>query len=252
MRRSEDTRMGGDQSKFQTTRWTDIRRLRNLEGIRQRAALNQLVGRYWKPVYCYLRRKGHDNETAKDLTQGFFYEIVLGKRLPQQAREEKGRFRTFLLTALDRYVSNMYRYASTQRRRPHGGFISLDAFEEEPLVGPVETMQPEDAFSYVWASLLVQQAVEKTREQCLEDGLSVHWNLFEARILKPIFTDEDVASLKELCVQCGVAEPVRAENMIVTVRRRFKKNVKQIVREHVESDAEAEEELRDLLSLLQK
>jgi len=252
MRRSDRTRMAGSVSRFQTTQWSEIRALGDRNLARRRETLNKLVGQYWKPVYCYLRCKGYDNEEAKDLTQGFFHEIVLGRRLVEQARQDKGRFRTFLLTALDHYVTSVYRRESAKKRQPDQDIISLQEFDEDPAFGPVETMQPEDAFSYVWASVLVQQAIDQTKRQCLEEGKDIHWRLFEARVLKPIFTDQDAVSLKNLCDQLGLANPTKAENMIVTVRRRFKKTIRERVRDHVSSEAEVEQELQDLLAFLQK
>lgn len=96
--------MGGYDSRFYTTCWTVIADSNTDDETRNRLIINDLLSRYWKPVCCYLRRKGHDNESAKDLTQGFFCEIVLGRELIKKANKRKGRFRTFLLTALDRYV----------------------------------------------------------------------------------------------------------------------------------------------------
>jgi len=101
--------MGGPRGSFQTTQWSQIQGSKTNNQERRKASINNLMGRYWKPVYCYLRYKGYDNEKAKDLTQGFFHEIILGRELIQHANQEKGRFRTFLLTALDCYVRSVYR-----------------------------------------------------------------------------------------------------------------------------------------------
>ena len=101
MKRFERTSMGGEDGRFHTTAWTQLINLTRQDVKAARDELSGLLGRYWKPVYCYLRRKGHDNETAKDLTQGFFAEVVIGRNLARQADPARGKFRTFLLTALD-------------------------------------------------------------------------------------------------------------------------------------------------------
>ena len=75
--------MGGVEHKFQKTRWSEIHDAKTLDETRRRAAVGCLMQKYWKPVYCYLRQKRYDNESAKDLTQGFFQEIVLGRELVQ-------------------------------------------------------------------------------------------------------------------------------------------------------------------------
>ena len=103
------TAIGGTKTKFGTTSWTKILDARTSTEERHSLIINELLDRYWKPVYCYLRHKGYDNEKAKDLTQGFFHEVVLGRDLLKQADKAKGKFRTFLLTALDRYTVDVYR-----------------------------------------------------------------------------------------------------------------------------------------------
>ncbi len=81
---------------------------------------------YWKPVYSYIRCKGYPTEEAEDLTQGFFHEIVLGRGLVQQADGKRGRFRTFLLRCLNRYLADVFRTERTKRHMPPGGLRSLE------------------------------------------------------------------------------------------------------------------------------
>ena len=99
------TDMGGVRDTFLTTHWSLI------DGVKEhtdkdRALIGLLLERYWKPVYCYLRRKGYNNEQAKDLTQDFFHEVVLSRSLIDRADQSKGRFRSFLLHALNNYLVN--------------------------------------------------------------------------------------------------------------------------------------------------
>ena len=121
-KRHDKTTMGGAKHTFQTTLWSEIQNVKTLDEDKRQIIIGNFLKKYWKPVYCYIRRKGYDNEPAKDLTQGFFHEIVLGHNLIQQADQTKGRFRTFLLTTLDRYVTNVYRRETAQKRKsthPH-------------------------------------------------------------------------------------------------------------------------------------
>ena len=91
----DKTAMGGVQEAFLTTHWSFVDNIdASNEEDRNRALVGLLLKRYWKPVYCYLRRKGYGNEQAKDLTQGFFYEVVLGRQLIEKAERSKGRFRS--------------------------------------------------------------------------------------------------------------------------------------------------------------
>ena len=113
----DQTDMGGAGEVFLTTHWSLIENIKSKED-KDKALMSLLLKRYWKPVYCYLRHKGYGNEQAKDLTQGFFHEMVLGKNLVRQADEARGRFRTFLLTALNHYVTSVYRAKAAGKRHP--------------------------------------------------------------------------------------------------------------------------------------
>ena len=109
MKRDDMTDMGGAGEAFLTTHWSIIDNVSSSDDDKNQALIGLLLDRYWKPVYCYLRRKGHDNEQAKDLTQGFFHEVVLTRNLIGRADSTKGRFRTFLLHALNQYLADEQR-----------------------------------------------------------------------------------------------------------------------------------------------
>jgi RNA polymerase sigma-70 factor (ECF subfamily) len=230
----------------------EIRALAGLSENERREVLNGLIERYWKPVYCYLRRHGYGNDSAKDLTQGFFHEIVMGRRLIERADESQGRFRTFLLTALDRYVISVHRRQTAAKRRPAEGIVSLDETQETILSTVAKDMKPDEAFAYAWAIDLLGNVLKELEEHCLCDGKEIHWKLFNARVLEPIISGGEPPALSELCEQLGVATPVKAENMIVTVRRRFQAAMRSHVREYVSSDEEAEQEIRDLMTILSR
>ena len=85
------TDIGGLRKSFFTTHWSLVEKVKQ-QGDRDMALIGLLLERYWKPVYCYLRRKGYDNEQAKDLTQGFFHEVVLDRHLVERADPAKGSF----------------------------------------------------------------------------------------------------------------------------------------------------------------
>ncbi len=127
------TDLGGAGYAFLTTHWSLIDGIQSTDD-RSSALINVLLKKYWNPVYCYLRRKGHNNEQAKDLTQGFFHEVVLNRDLVHRADQEKGRFRAFLLHALDQYLSNEKSKRMAQKRHPKGSFISLELGEISDVI----------------------------------------------------------------------------------------------------------------------
>jgi hypothetical protein len=143
MRRETETQIGGSQKRFLSTDWTLIEDIQSGAG-EQRTLTDLLIRRYWKPVYCFLRRKGYDNEQAKDLTQGFFQEVVLRRKLVQRADPSKGRFRSFLLHALQHYVLD--EEAKAHARIPKGNLTSLERLDRSALPPSVLNLSPETSY----------------------------------------------------------------------------------------------------------
>lgn len=250
MPRDERTEIGGCDGAFHTTQWDDIRRAQTLDENRRRDAVGELLARYWRPVYCYLRRKGFDNEGAKDITQGFFHEVVLGRELIQRAESCRGRFRTFLLTALDRYVTSLHRADAARKRRPVGGIVPLEGADGVGLPEPARTARPDEAFHHAWAAALLDDVLSELERECVGTGKRKHWEVFRARILAPIVDSTAPVPLATLCDQHGIDNEMTASNMIVTVKRRFQAILRSRIRRLVNSDGEVEQELRELIAAL--
>ena len=123
------TSMGGQREAFLTTHWSLIEDLKE-HGDRDRALIGLLLERYWKPIYCFLRRKGYNNEQAKDLTQGFLHEVVLNRHLVERAENSKGRFRSLLLHALNQYLVDQQRKETAQKRIPKDKLVPLDMVDQ--------------------------------------------------------------------------------------------------------------------------
>ena len=249
MKQGSDTEMGGPDGWFHTTRWPEVEDAQLAGPSAQPEAIGKVVGRYWKPVYCYLRHKGYDNEDAKDLTQGFFQKVVLGRGLIQKADESKGRFRNFFLVALERYLKNVHRADTARKRIPADHLVAIDAFDPPSLVEPVEISTPAQAFTYAWASALLDDVIAEVKTRCVEAGQDVHWQLFHARIILPIMEGVDPPSLSELCREYGVSDGKRASNMTITVKRRFEKVIRAHVRRLVASDEEVDDEILELMEI---
>jgi len=246
------TDAGGIQSGFQTTQWSVIRAAQTDDQTRRRMVVGNLMERYWKPVYSFLRCKGYSNEAAKDLTQGFFCEIVWGRELLQGADERKGRFRTLLLTALERYVVSVYRKETAQKRRPHAGFVELE-MEELPLLATTQTgTGADDIFYHAWAADLLEGVLSQVKQEYLRTGRNAHWLVFEAKVLVPILHNVEAPPLDEICRTHGIKDDVTASNMIITVKRRFQAVLRHRLRDLVPSDEEVEVEFHEILRILSR
>src|SRR5262245_21252356 len=143
-----DTTMGGSNRGFQATLWTVVLRAKD----HSRDALEELIKTYWKPVYIYIRRWGYPSEESKDLCQSFFAELLERDFLKGVSRE-KGRFRTFLLTVLKRYLINESERTRAQKRGGGKPLMSLDysRAERDFTIMPVSDETPEKSFNRQWA-----------------------------------------------------------------------------------------------------
>jgi len=226
-----DTSYGGGNSRFQTTEWTRI-----INSELGEAILAELYAKYWRPVYSYLRRNGFSNEQAKDLIQGFFSEKVLGQQLLAKADRTKGKFRTFLLTAVKNYAIDLHR-----KQKP------MQALDEE-IDRPGDSCGPEDEFDLIWGQELLKEVLQKLEAECRSRGKDVHWKLFKAWLLDPKIGDAG-RDMSDLCARFGIETPGKAYNMVSNVKGRFRKILRYCLRHHVESDAAIDEEINHFINI---
>ena len=249
MKHHQQTDMGGLCDTFLTTHWS------LLEGIQSgqdhdRALIGLLLERYWKPVYCCLRCKGYDNEQAKDLTQGFFHEVVLCRELVQRADPAKGRFRALLLHALNQYLIDEKRREQARKRIPPDKLVPFDVTDPALTQQTAWTMTPEQCFTHTWKTTLLEQTLRDVEDRCCQDGLETHWHAFRERVVQPILEGVTPASIEDICARHGIDGEARASNMIATVKKRFQAALRQRLRCTVSSESEIDEELRDMLGFV--
>ena len=121
---------------FPTTRLNLVLAASTGEDTQARTALAELCRIYWRPLYIYVRRQGHEAEAAEDLTQSFIARLIEKDALGQ-FRRERGRFRNFLLASLKNFLANERDSARAQKR---GGGVS--ALPLEQAEETLETARP--------------------------------------------------------------------------------------------------------------
>lgn len=245
------TDMGGVRQTFLTTHWSLVEDIKK-HGDKERALIGLLLERYWKPVYCYLRRKGCDNEQAKDLTQGFFHEVVLDRDLIDRADPSKGSFRSLLLHALSHYVVDERRKESARKHIPKDKLVPLDITDPPALPEIVDELGPEETFNYAWKADLLERSLSEVRENYIQQGLQSHWNVFRDRLVQPLLENRQPPSLKQICQQYGIEDEPRASHMLETVKRRFQSVLRKQVRQTVMTGQVVEEELKEILKFFKK
>jgi RNA polymerase sigma-70 factor (ECF subfamily) len=252
MKADKYTSIGGAKRTFGVTCWTVIESIASKDEAGSKALVGDLLKGYWKPVYCYLRHKGYNSEQAKDLTQGFFYEIVLGRELIRHADRTKGRFRTLLLRALDHYLVSVHRKETAQKRIPQDKLISLEESTFGELPEAADSLDSDEVFHYTWVCELLDRMLEEVEAECRQSGMAVHWDMFNDRVLNPILTSVEPLALKELCRKYGIESTTRASSMIFAVKRRFQAAAKRLLSESVASEQEIDEEMLELMKFLSK
>lgn len=244
------TSLGGIEGRFNSTNWSVIEKIKDGDLAGCEHLLNDLLQAYWKPVYCYLRKKHFDNEEAKDLAQDFFHEIVLNRDLIKKADMARGRFRTLLLTALDHYVISLHRKQNAKKRIPPRKLIHLDDTESDRWPAVTEDFSSEETFNYVWVSNFLDDMLLSVEQECRQRGLTVHWQLFEERVLKPILENTDPPTLAEICTKHRIKDKTKASNMIFVVKKRFQATLRRLLRQSVASHEDMQEEMEDILHFL--
>src|ERR1017187_2326287 len=86
-----------------TTHWSVVLAATRSDTTRAQAALEHLCRIYWYPIYHFVRREGHSTHDAQDLTQEFFARL-LEKHWIADADQSRGRFRSFMLLMLKRFL----------------------------------------------------------------------------------------------------------------------------------------------------
>ncbi len=227
---ARETTMGGSKRGFSQTAWTVILQARD------RKELGALVDRYWKPCYFYVRRKGHDVEDAKDLTQGFFGDFIERDALARVTRS-KGKFRSFLLACLEHYLSNEYDRRKALKRG--GKNLSLDFDGAEDMFSRSGEDTPERAYRRQWAVGLIERALAALKEEM--------GPRFDA--LREYITAGQPGSLKELAERLRLTES-NVKVIIHRSRKRYRDLLKEEVARTVESRGEIDDELQELFAAL--
>src|SRR5262249_22599663 len=147
---------------FGTTHWSVVLTARRTDSTRARHALETLCRTYWCPLYAFVRRLGHRPHDAEDLVQSFFARC-LAKNYLEAADRTKGRFRSFLLMALKRFLANEWDKARARKRGGGTPLIALDALraEERYKHEPTEHKSADHLFERRWALTLLENVLTR-------------------------------------------------------------------------------------------
>ena len=243
---------GGDRPrKFVTTRWSLILSAASgSEEQKARDALAELCRTYWRPIFSFVRARGHSIEDAQDLTQDLFV-TILKKNWLHHADRDRGRFRSLLLKSLQNFLVNVAEKAHTHKRGGGAEFISWDDWMAEAPsqlsipVQALDSLPPERLFDLSWATTVVEHALQRLREECESKG-----KLWLFRALSSYLTDErDQVSYAKLSPELGMTETA-VKKQLHNMRQRYRSLLRDEVSQTVEDPAEVDDEIRYLCASL--
>ena len=144
------------ESRFASTRWNLVQLAGGENSPEGRAALEELCSRYWYPLYAFLRRSGRAPEEAADLVQGLFTSLIERESLGGADRD-LGRFRSWLLGALNHHVADVYKHKQALKRGGGHAIVSIDVDlaeidekEGQHRAGEAEEGEPQPGSQIAW------------------------------------------------------------------------------------------------------
>lgn len=233
-------------ARFGATPWTDVTLARQTASLAGRSALERLCHLYWYPVYAHIRRCGHNAHDAEDLAQEFFA-LLIEKNYLGAADRRRGRFRSFLLVAVNRFLVNAFHRERALKRGGAQVFVSIDAqaaehwLESEPMTG----LSPDQSFDRTWARNVLDQALARVRGDYAERGQA---DLFDA--LREFVADEtEHRDYAEAAKRLGMTTGAVAV-AVHRLRQRYRELLLAEVQSTIANPEHAEAELRHLVSAL--
>ncbi len=234
--------------KFQTTNWTLIEALNSAAHPQHEQAHDLLIRRYWPPIYAAARRMGRSGSEAAEATQAFFVDVVLGRKLFSQAREERGRLRTLLLTALKRHLIDRHR-----RSVARGGDrrVSLDNLaREERFIDGEPSSEPDEVFERRWAMAVLEEAMSRCEHYFRQNKKPNHWIAFDRFAVRPSVNGVAVPSLDTLATELGYASSVHVSSALKVVRKRLQILLREVAAQTAESPDDQQQEYDLIVRLL--
>ena len=209
-------------------------------------ALEKLCRTYWYPLYAYVRRQGESPHDAQDLTQEFFARLLARNYLGTVGRE-KGKFRSFLLAALNHFMSDERDRARATKRGGSKVIVSLDEEDAETRyqADMASPLPPDKIFEKRWATTLLEQAFAKLREESVAAGKAERFDRLK------VFLQEgsDPGDYAAIGLELGMtANTVAAA--VHRLRDRYRELVRVEIAHTVAGPAEIQEEMRHLFAAL--
>jgi RNA polymerase sigma factor (sigma-70 family) len=246
MHSTGSTAAQGPDARFLTTHWSVVLAAGRSDSTRAGNALARLCQTYWYPLYAYVRRHGHSPHDAQDLTQEFFARL-LERHSIACADPNRGRFRSFLLSALDHFLVNEWDKARAQKRGGGRPALSLDLelAEERYHRELSDTATPDKLFDKHWAGALLEEVLNQLEAEYQQAGKGA---LFAA--LKQTLTGtRESQPYAVLAASLGMNEAA-VKVTVHRLRKRYRERLRAEIANIVADPEQTEDELRHLFTAL--
>jgi RNA polymerase sigma factor (sigma-70 family) len=212
---------------------------------RARAALEKLCRTYWYPLYVYVRRRGHSPEDAQDLTQDFFTRLLADHSLAN-ADPDRGKFRSFLLGAMNHCLADESAKKRAQKRGRGSVpiFLDLASAEQRFDLEPAGVITPDKAFDQQWATALLNTVLDRLESEYQREGKS---ELF-TRLKSALIGTREAQPYGILAERLGVHEGA-VRTAVHRLRKRYRDLIRDEIVQTVSSPDEVDEEMRYLLRM---
>ena len=237
-----DQPAGAADGQFTATHWSVVLAARDGTSMQAARALEKLCRTYWYPLYAYVRRKGSSAHDAQDLTQGFFAHL-LQRSFLENVGPQKGKFRSFLLAALNHFLSDEWDKSRAAKRGGGQTFISLDDdnAEELYLSEPDSAITAEKIFEQRWALTLLAQALARLRDEFTAAGKTREFDQLKVFLSTPTSDGAYDAVAVDLEMPAATVA-VKVHRL----RQRYGELIRAEIADTVASPADLEEEMAHL------
>ncbi|UCF38038.1 MAG: sigma-70 family RNA polymerase sigma factor [Acidobacteriota bacterium] len=233
--------------RFLTTQWSLVGAVGNdhASQTRARTAMEELCKAYWYPLYAFVRSRGYSAEDAQDLTQAFFTRILETGGLATADRN-RGRFRSYLLGALKHFLANEWHREKAQKRGGQVQFFEWNDLDPEDRYAGTATPSAgsEFLFDREWALETLSAALEALRQEMVRKGKGEQFE-----VLKGSLSWEQEASREEIAERLHMSEGA-VKVAIHRLRQRYRDLLRSTIAETVSTEADLDDEMRYLVSIL--
>ena len=168
-----------------------------------------------------------------------------GEERPRCRRPERGRFRSFLLTACQHFLANQHDHDTAKKRGGGQGHVPLDFADADGRYSrePADATTPEHVFDRQWALGILDRVLAGLRDEYAESGRA---RLFDT--LKESLTGSTEAGYAELADQLRMTEGA-VKVAVHRLRQRYKDRLRAAIADTVATPEEVEDEIRDLFTV---